>query len=258
MLIALTLSALSAYLAAAFFFLSGLSRSHPRASLVGLTAVWVGAGLQLVAIIGQAVTGSGGNLLAMPAGLSLVAFLLVVGYLVLERLYNVRHIGMLVTPLAVIALGVQLLSRSVMEPPSGLDPLLKTHIMLAFIGTAFFALAFFLAVLYSVQDRQLREKNFGALYRALPALNSLDTVGFRCISIGFPIYTVAILLGFVSATRVGLWNSPSMVLALLTWLVFGLVVQARLTAGWRGRKAALITIAGFLAAVGVVIVYVVR
>ena len=259
MLIALTLSALLAYLAAAFFFLSGLARARRAVSLAGLATVWIGAALQLAAIIGQAVTGGGSTLLSMPNGLTLVAFLLVVGYLVLERIYPVREVGMLVTPLAVIALGVQLLSHpELATDPSGADTLLKFHVMLAFTGTAFFALAFFLAVLYLVQDRQLREKNFGALYRTLPALNSLDTVGFRCISIGFPIYTAAILLGFVSATRVGLWNNPSMILALVTWLLFGLVLQARLTAGWRGRKAAVITIVGFLAAVGVVIVYVVR
>jgi ABC-type uncharacterized transport system permease subunit len=258
-LIALTSSALLAYLAAAFFFLSGLTRKRRAVSLAGLTATWIGAVLQLAAIIGQAVTGGGSGLLAMPNGLTLVAFLLVVGYLALERIYRVREVGMLVTPLAVIALAVQLLSHPELAPAhTGSDSLLKFHVMLAFVGTALFALAFFLAILYSVQDRQLREKKFGALYRSLPALNSLDTVGFRCISIGFPVYTAAILLGFVSATRVGLWNSPSMVLALVTWLLFGLVLQARLTAGWRGRKAALITIAGFLAAVGVVIVYVVR
>ena len=76
------------------------------------------------------------------------------------------------------------------------------------------------------------------------------------ISIGFPFYTIALLLGSAQAVRSGTDEIKlAYILASLSWLIYGIVLRARLTAGWRGRNAATLTIIGCLAAFVVVGMY---
>jgi ABC-type uncharacterized transport system permease subunit len=258
--VTLTVIALLAYLGAAGLFLAGLSTERSRLAAYGLFGLAVGLGVQLLAMLWSVGEAGVGSLFAMPGGLAPLSALLVGGYLALDRVYHVRPVGSLVAPLAAIGLAVVLFGATdVSVGEEGLDVLLKVHVSLAFIGTVAFALAFVLALAYTAQDRQLRNKNFGVLFRRLPALDRLDAGSYRCIAVGFPIYTVAILLGFVrSFQQDDSFTQANIVLALVTWLLYGLVLQARITAGWRGRKASLMTIVGFLTAAGVIVFYVVR
>jgi ABC-type transport system involved in cytochrome c biogenesis permease subunit len=59
-------------------------------------------------------------------------------------------------------------------------------------------------------------------------------------------------MGFVRAG--GLWSSsfmedPRQVFAAISWLIYGTLLAARLSAGWRGRKAAFLAVAGFAAVI---------
>jgi ABC-type uncharacterized transport system permease subunit len=258
--VTLTVLALLAYLAAAVLFFAGLSTERSRLGAAALWALGVGLFAQVLALVWGLGEAGTGPLYAMPGGLAPLSALLVGGYLALDRAYHVRPVGTLVAPLAAISLVVVLTGQTgVTVGAGGLDVLLKVHVTLAFIGTVAFALAFVMALAYTAQDHQLRNKHFGVLFRRLPALDRLDETSYRCILVGFPIYTTAILLGFVRAfQRDDSFTQANIVLALVTWLLYGLVLQARLTAGWRGRKAALMTVAGFLTAAGVVVFYVVR
>jgi cytochrome c-type biogenesis protein CcsB len=90
----------------------------------------------------------------------------------------------------------------------------------------------------------------GAFYHRLPSLDLLDRVNYRSLTIGFPLLTLGIITGALWAENA--WGSywqwdPKETWSLITWFIYAALVHARLTVGWRGRKAAWLSIVGFLA-----------
>ncbi|MCA9563053.1 MAG: cytochrome c biogenesis protein CcsA [Myxococcales bacterium] len=262
MYLSLTIATLLIYLLGAFSFSVDLFSSGDRFAKLGVRIIALGALLNAVtAVVGIASLGLGA-MVALPNGLGLVSLSLVLGFLVTLRFQQVEPIGVLVAPLALVNLiAVVVLGPHVEVSPSLRGGILPVHITMSLVGTAAFGLAFFAAVLYLVQSYQLKQKRFGPLFRALPSLHELDRLNFRAISIGFPIYTAAILLGAIWFSRDpgnGENHFTTYALAVLSWLLYGIVLQARLTAGWRGTKAAVMTVVGFVAAASVLVAYMVR
>jgi ABC-type transport system involved in cytochrome c biogenesis permease subunit len=89
----------------------------------------------------------------------------------------------------------------------------------------------------------------GELFHKLPNLQILDEANYRFVTTCFPLFTLAILAGVLwaeSARGSYLRDSPKEVYSLVTWLIFAIVLHMRLTAGWRGKRAAVLSIAGFI------------
>ncbi len=175
-----------------------------------------------------------------------VAFLLGAGHAVVLRWFQIRAGGVLVAPL-----GALLLVASLLAPlrPGTIEEaqraLILTHVGLVLIGLGVFALAAVLAVLYLIQDRQLRRRQFGALFQRLPSLEELDAAHFRLVVLGFVVYTVALVLGFVWMFEASLDSSTTRVgMALVAWVVFAAVIHTRITSGWRGSQSAWMTVFG--------------
>ena len=113
------------------------------------------------------------------------------------------------------------------------------------LGTVGFAVAFVAGVMYLIQDGLLKSKRFNVLYSKLPALDFLDDLNQQSIVLGFPLLTLGIITGAISAefargTYVN-WN-PEQTWALVTWLFYFVVLVGRLTIGWRAKRAAYLTI----------------
>jgi len=136
------------------------------------------------------------------------------------------------------------------------DFILWSHIGLAFLGLTIFSLAAAVSLLYLVVSHRLKTKKTTFLQAPMPSLETLDTLGHRLVLSGFPFYTLALLLGSAEAMRSG---APGLklayVLASISWLIYAIVLQARLTAGWRGQRAALLTLSGLVTAFTVVGLY---
>jgi cytochrome c-type biogenesis protein CcsB len=139
-----------------------------------------------------------------------------------------------------------------MEP---LSPVLQSywlgiHTVLAFMGDAAFALAFGIGLMYLIQEHFVKSKHIGGLFRKLPNLQTLDEINYRLITIGFPLLTLAIISGALWAENA--WGSywrwdPKEVWSLISWFIYASVLHLRLTAGWRGKRAAILSIIGFFA-----------
>ena len=134
---------------------------------------------------------------------------------------------------------------------------------LQFVGLAVtaFALAFAAGLAYVIQERLLRTKQLGGLFRRLPALDVLDTLGLRSVMAGFPLLTIGVVTGTMWAVRLNsgvLGLSPSQAMGLVAWGLFAAILFLRVAAGWRGRKAAIGTVLGFLCTLAVVASYVLR
>jgi len=166
----------------------------------------------------------------------------------------VAILGAVVSPLGfILTLGAFIFYTKTRDlPPALHSAWLPVHVILAFLGNAVFGVAFSASLVYLVQERQLKGKKGNSFFRRLPSLETLDNLNYRILSWGFTLLTLGILSGAVWAEyawgHFWIWE-PRPVLSLLTWVLYALLLHYR-TAGWRGRRAAALTIVCFVVLVG--------
>lgn len=183
--------------------------------------------------------------------LSFFAWAIMGVYLLIQLRFNILVLGSFLSPLA----AVMMISSSFLPRQAGpVDPLMGNiwvllHVGTAFIGNGGFAIAFLAGVMYLIQERQIKSKRRGPLYYRLPSLETLDALNYNCLIIGFPFLTLGMLSGSILAhyTQGYFWRwDPKEVWSLITWLLYAALLHGRVTAGWRGRRSAKISIVGFL------------
>jgi len=224
-----------------------------RKEIPGRIARWFllgGAVVQLTAFISQFVQLGHTPVTNMHESLSFFAWSLVVVFLLFDIRYRLSVMGVFSSVLAVITmLGSGIAPKAVVP----INPALNSwwfplHVTFAFLGNAAFAMAFGAGVMYLLQDRMLKSKRFSALYYRLPSLDTLDSINYRALSLGFPLMTLGIITGAAWAESV--WGTywswdPKETWALMTWFVYAALLHGRLSIGWRGRRAAIFAIIGF-------------
>lgn len=170
------------------------------------------------------------------------------GLLVQWRL-PVSILGAIVSPLGfILTLGVHVFyTQARALPPTLHSAWLPVHVTAAFLGYAVFVVAFSASLVYLVQEKRLKQKKASAFLRRLPSLEMLDYLNYRSLAWGFLLLTLGLLSGAVWAEyawgHVWIWE-PRLVLSVLTWVLYALLLHYR-SAGWRGRRAATLTIACF-------------
>ena len=182
--------------------------------------------------------------------LSFLALLLVAVFLLVQLRRPLVALGAVVSPLAFgLTLAADAVYRGARPLPPVLDSAwLPVHVVLSFLGDAVFALAFSASLLYLLQERRLKTHRGRGAFRFLPSLETLDRLNYACLVWGLILLTLGIVSGIVWAhTAWGrFWSSdPKLVFSLVTWAIYVVLLQGRMTAGWRGRWAATLTIAGF-------------
>lgn len=182
---------------------------------------------------------------------SFFSWCIVLIFFFIEYRYRLDLLGPFTMPVVfVLMLSSSILPREI-KP---LSPVLQSywlgvHTFLAFLGDAAFAMAFGIGIMYLIQEHHLKSKRLDGLFQRLPSLQILDEINYKLITLGFPLLTLAIITGALWAESA--WGSywrwdPKEVWSLITWFIYALVLHVRLTAGWRGRKAAILSIAGFV------------
>jgi cytochrome c-type biogenesis protein CcsB len=167
------------------------------------------------------------------------------GYLVLSRRYPIRAIAFIPVGVSLLlALYASSLPHEINQLVPALQnpPLLTIHVGLAMLSYGVFATSFAAGVAYLVQGREDR-------YSWLPSHRVLDSVAYRAVIIGFPIFATMIILGSwwasIAWSRYWGWD-PKETSALVTWLVYAIYLHARNQRAWAGRPAALLLVVGFL------------
>ncbi len=169
-----------------------------------------------------------------------------------QRRYGNMLVGTILSFFAFLLLAYASLSGSVDTRIQPLIPALQSnwlisHVISAFLAYACFALSFGAGVFYLVT-----EKTRGQLVTLLPPPAFFDELAYRTISIGFLLLTLGIITGAVWADtawgRYWGWD-PKETWSLITWMLYGAYLHARLVRGWRGTAIAVISIAGFIAVI---------
>ena len=192
--------------------------------------------------------------------LSFAAWLICGAYLLVSvrARFRIPVVGALVVPVTMVLDLAARLSPS-REAAHGVSPLGAVHITLATAGVALFAVAAGGAVIYLVEERALKAHRAGRLFKRGPALETLDALNRRCITFGFPLFTVAVITGAVWGIQLhDRLFTPQYSIAVAAWATYAVLLVARVTAGWRGRRAALMTLGGFATSLTVLLIYFVR
>ncbi len=173
-------------------------------------------------------------------------------YLVVERRYRNRVIGVFALPLAFFALAYASFGTSDKIQP--LIPALKSnwliaHVITCFIGYAAFGVAFGISIMYLFQSGRKPVAEIGILSR-MPDSSMLDELTHQLIMFGFLFLTVGIISGAVWANsawgRYWGWD-PKETWSFITWLIYASVLHFRMMRGWRGKRIAVLSIIGFAA-----------
>ena len=224
----------------------------PR-EILGRAAHWLIAGgfvIHLAFTIARYVEAGHTPITNLHESLSFFSLTVIGVFIAFERKYHVFILGSFVTPLALLLMLASSLYPSAIPelPPALMSNWLFVHSTLAFLSYATFAVAFGSAIMYLIQEHFLKRKRLGPLYQKLPSLDMLDEINYRCLTFGFPLLTVAIITGAIWAeTAWGTYWSwdPKETWSMITWFIYAALLHGRLTTGWRGRRAALLSIVGF-------------
>jgi len=187
--------------------------------------------------------------LTLAEGVSVLIWVAVLLGLFIEYRYGITTFGAFFLPV-ILALGLGLPTglRDLALEPQSQSGWALAHVALVLVGLAALTLNFGSALMYIVQERQIKAKRTGTFYYELPALDTLDHVTLVTLIVAFPFLTVGLLLGLIQAGRSWahlLAGDPAVIFSLLMWLVYAATLSGRAIGRWRGRRAAYFAIAGF-------------
>lgn len=242
--------ALFCYLAAAIAAIAALFRDRRETPVLVIAITAAGFVFHTVSIITRFVNTGHVPTVSMHEASSFFSWCILIVFFFIQVKYRIGVLAAFVLPLVfILMLSSSMLPREIRP----LSPVLQSywlgiHTTLAFLGNAAFATACGIGIMYLLQDHFLKKKHLGGLFRKLPSIQILDEINHRLITIGFPLLTLAIITGALWAESS--WGSywrwdPKEVWSLITWLLYALVLHIRAVAGWRGRKAAILSITGF-------------
>jgi ABC-type uncharacterized transport system permease subunit len=120
------------------------------------------------------------------------------------------------------------------------------HILLSILAYSVLSIGALQAVLLAVQEKHLREKRPGGFIRALPPLQTMETLLFRMIGAGFILLSLALVSGALFVQDLFAQHLVhKTVLSIVAWAVFAILLWGRQRFGWRGRTAIRWTLSGF-------------
>jgi cytochrome c-type biogenesis protein CcsB len=180
-----------------------------------------------------------------------ITFTAVSAYLVLLVRQKVRFLGAFVMVAAVIGLGIATIW--LYKDAGALVPALKSywiaiHVTAAIVASGGFTVSFVATALYLLTARYESKGGESAFYDKLPQSPVFDRLSHRVIIFVFPIWTFAIIAGAIWADQAWgrYWGwDPKETWSFITFVVYAGYLHARATAGWKGQKAAIISLVGY-------------
>jgi ABC-type uncharacterized transport system permease subunit len=227
--------------------LTVINQRRERVFRAALTAFYTGTVIHAVSVVERAL-----DVGRIPANdffesASLCALLIALFYVYVYWRHGYESLSVFLFPLVfVLALVGALGSPAEHWSNTGVrGAWLMIHVVLVLVGYAALLLTAVTSIMYLIRERQLKTKKVGWL-KNLPPLGTLDTLMSRSLSFGFVFITLAVVAGSTWASidvGPGWIRNPRIIISLLTWLLYLLIVFFRVTAGWRGRRAAVMVIA---------------
>lgn len=186
----------------------------------------------------------------LSSALSLFAWSIVLAYLLLHLRIGLMVLGSFAAPFAAFFMIIAS-AMSWSDAPAGLgfkSLWLTIHVGTIFLGNGLFAINFLGSIIYLFQEYYIKEKKLGSFYSRLPSLATIDSINYQSLVTGFPLLTVGMISGSIYAQYIlgTYWQwDPKEVWSFVTWLAYAALIHERVAIGWRGRKAAIMSIGCF-------------
>lgn len=250
----LLLAVLAAYVVAAIHAVLAFVNKRRSLQRVSLWALATGFVLHTVALSADWAIEGHYPLFALRETLSFLAWTLAATYALVLYRYRTQALGVFTLPLVAVLTFITIFIGVGVNPPNPADNfsatwLFPVHTTLVIFAYAAFFVVFIASLMYLFQERALKLKSFGAIFHRLPSLTTVNEIATSSAALGVTLLTVGIATGMLwASSRDGrIWhNDPKEIFAVLTWLLYVLLIIYRSTAGWRGKRAAWMGIAGFV------------
>ncbi len=250
------------YMVSTLAFIGFLASRNKSVGLVGSILAWGGFAVQTVAIglrwkesydigLGHAPMSN------LYESVVFFAWSIVLIFGIIDIKYKYRIIGAFVMPFALLGM-----AWAQLYLPADINPLMPAlqsnwllyHVITCFLGYAAFAVACGVSIMYLIKAKS-EEKGSeaaGGLMSQFPPTRVLDDLNYKAIMVGFPLLTLGIITGAAWANYA--WGTywswdPKETWSLIVWFVYAAFLHARFTKGWVGKRAAWLSIIGFVATI---------
>jgi cytochrome c-type biogenesis protein CcsB len=186
------------------------------------------------------------------------AWTIILIFALIDYKYKYRAVGAFVVPFAFLGMAWAQLSLD-----SGIEPLVPAlqsnwllyHVVTCFLGYAAFAVACGVSIMYLIKAKSEvgnGDARAGGIMAIFPSVKILDDLNYKAIMVGFPLLSLGIITGAAWADYA--WGSywswdPKETWSLIVWFIYAAFLHARITRGWVGKRAAILSIVGFLATI---------
>ena len=187
---------------------------------------------------------------------SAISAAVVATFLVIRLRHRVVAIGVFV--LTPVTLLMYVTGSLLYVPVAELQPALNSywkwiHVTTVSLSSGVLMFSGIASLLYILRQRwETRGADPTSVWAKLPTLARVDRIAYRTAILAFPVYTFAVITGALWAEVAWgrYWNwDPKETCAFITWVIYAGYLHARATAGWRGTKAAWISVVGLVSIV---------
>ncbi|MFW6177831.1 MAG: cytochrome c biogenesis protein CcsA, partial [Desulfohalobiaceae bacterium] len=188
------------YFLGSLIYVAGILGYKPELRQASLVMTLVGFGLHTVDLVLKVSTESMFSFAQLQFYFSLLAWSFLLMYLILWWRLKLQFLALTAAPLALVLFTSSMVVQETQMPiPPRLSELwFGLHIGSLFLSIALLAMAFGAGVGYLYLHRQIKNKvRLSQMRKDFPALTSLDRVNHWAVSLGFPLFTVGMLSGFI-------------------------------------------------------------
>ncbi len=251
------------YMVSTVIFFAFLATRNRVVGLIASCAAYFGFAVQTTAIIlrwteSYAMGHGHAPLSNLYESVVFFSWTIILIYGIIEFKYKYRIIGAFVVPFAMLGM-----SWAQLGLDSGIEPLVPAlqsnwllyHVITCFLGYAAFAVACGISIMYLIKakhEESAGNSPAGGIMTSFPPCKVLDDLNYRAIMIGFPLLTLGIVTGAAWANYA--WGTywswdPKETWSLIVWFIYAAFLHARITRGWVGKRAAILSVVGFAATI---------
>lgn len=224
-------------------------QASARGVSLGLSVLMLATLVLHTGLVGVSVFGQGAVHLGFGNAVSLILWLSALVYGLASLRYALPGVQAWVTALAAVGVLMPLIFPDVRPVPFSNLPGFRAHLVISLLAFSLLFIAALQAAFMAAFEKHLHRGTPAAGMAGLPPLLTLEAVLFRLIWAGYILLTLALASGIFFSEEVFGQAIPlthKTVFAVLSWVVFGVLLAGRQIWGWRGRLALRWTIAGFV------------
>jgi len=172
-------------------------------------------------------------------------------FLIFVKKFNFSSLGAFVAPIVFLIIGyASMQSREIHElMPALQSNWLAFHVCTAIVAYGSFGVACGVSLVYLCREKFSNSEFLG---KHFPDYDTLDLISYRVVALGFLFLTLCMITGAIWAKKAWgtYWNwDPKETWSLITWLIYSIFLHLRTNKGWKGKKAAIFAVIGFICVV---------